>query len=180
MPSFQPLEKRDLTRLARLAREEREELFERHPEWAQRYRSALLFSILSGPAANHYVNGSSGFSDFEVVSFFTEPRGRSFPMLQRQSCRDYGPSRHGREAQAGAGFVGRQVWLFQRPLAPLPESHPLDQLQRYFQAGRSTTAVRLRVHSAIFIEPQPLLGLLGWPTLPVSPPRRGTRNSPRP
>lgn len=179
MPSYLPLDKRDLNRLARLAREEREELFERHPDWAQRYRSRLLFSILCGPCADHFVNGVSGFIDFEVVSFFAEQNGRAFPML-RKGCRDFGPSRLERETRAPETFQGRQVWLTQRPMTPREDTHPLDRLQHYIQSARTPTAQRLRRHSAVFIEPEPLVGLLAWPALAVSPRRSAARKARRP
>lgn len=169
MPSYQTIERRDLTRLARLARNERDELFERHADWAQRYRSALLFTILAGQAANHYGSGMSGFTAFDLITFYAERNGRAFPKVPT-ARRDFGPSRHGRESDTPETFLGRQVWLSHRPMAPSAGLHPLEQLQRYITAGRAPTAQRLRAGSAVFIEPLPLLGLMAWPALPVTPP----------
>lgn len=169
MPSYQSIERRDLKRLARLAREERDELFERHVQWGQRYRSALLFTILGGQAANHYASGMSGFTTFDVITFYAERDGRAFPKVPT-ALRDFGPSRHGRHTDAAITFIGRQVVLSHRPMTPSPGLHPLEQLQHYLHAGRAPTARRLRSGSVVFIEPLPLLGLMAWPALAVTPP----------
>lgn len=170
MPSFQPIDLRDLNRLARLTKAEREDLFERHPDWAQRYGNGQLFTILTGASATHFSNAMSGFTSFELCSFHAEADGRDFPPMGR-GCRDFGPSRHGREADAPETFQGRQVWLDQRPLAPVPELSALELLQQYIASGRTPTARRLRAGSAVFVEPEPMLGLLAWPALAINAPR---------
>ena len=49
--SFERITKSDLRRLAHIARHEREDLFERHPEWALLYRRRVICSALCRGAA---------------------------------------------------------------------------------------------------------------------------------
>ncbi len=163
-PSLHPITRRDLGRLARLARAEREEFFEGHPEWQERYGTAVLFTVLTGEAANHYGSGLSGFSDFRLCTFYSEYPGAPYPH-GRRSCLDFGPSRHGREMHAPETFTGRQVWIEGRSISSAGKPSLLDLLQIYLKSGATPTARRLRSATVVLVEPKNLLGIVAWPTL---------------
>ena len=167
-PSFAAITRRDLARLARLAQADRVEFFERHPEWEERYGSAVLVTVLTDEAANHYGSGLSGFSDFRLYTFYSEYPGAPYPP-GRRSCLDFGPSRHGRETQAPETFTGRQVWLEGRSISSDGKQSLLDLLQLYLKSGATPTARRLRNATVVFVEPKNLLGIVAWPTLVVAP-----------
>lgn len=164
MRSLAPIYRQDLTRLGRLIRASREELFQRHPEWGERYRTAVLFSVLAGKAANHYGSGISGFDEFHLYTFYAESQARTFPRMGRE-CLDFGKSVHGRGEGVPEAFLGRRLWLEHRHMPNENASSALERLQSYLQGGRTPTARLLRQDSVVMVEPQPLLGVLAWPTL---------------
>ncbi len=167
MRSLAPISTLDLNRLARLARAEREEIFERHPEWAERYRTGVLFTVLAGDAANHYGSGISGFSEFHLYTFYAEGQSQTFPRIAR-SCIDFGPSRHGRGENVPDAFTGRRVWLDHRRIAAEGAPTLLDLLQNHLRSNATYTARMLREGTVVFVEPKNLAGLLAWPTLVVA------------
>jgi len=173
MDSAQPyarITKVDLRRLARIAHDDREDLFERHPEWAILYRKRLLGVALCGGSALHYLNGITGVREFEVVSFYAEHPDAPFP-FQRVSHADFGPSRFGREPDAPETYQGMRVTLQGRSIAGGPGDDPLEAIQRYLKAGATPTSRELARKAVVMLEPDEALGLEAWPSL-VLPPRR--------
>lgn len=168
--SYARMTKVDLRRLARIAQEDRDDLFERHTEWAILYRKRLLGAALCGESALHYLNGITGLVEFDVVSFYAEHADAPFP-FQRVSRADFGPSRFGRGADAPETYGGLRVVLQGRSIEGGPGDDPLEAIQRYLTAGATPTARELASKAVVLLEPEELLGMEAWPSL-VLPPRR--------
>jgi hypothetical protein len=163
--SFERITKSDLRRLARIARQEREDLFERHPEWALLYRRRVMCSALCRGAALHFMNGTAGVGDFDVWTFYAEHPEAAYPH-HLVTHRDFGKSRFGRNADAPA-YEGRRVNLTGRSLPCEPGDNPIEVLQGYLRRGDTPSARELRLHAVVLIEPDEYLGYVAWPTLVV-------------
>lgn len=164
--SLETISRNDLRRLARIALEEREDFFARHPEWSILYRKRVLASALCGDAALHFLNGSSGFGEFQVWTFYAEQTEAAYPPHQ-VSHRDFGPSRFGRAPDQQA-YHGRRVELTGRSLHCRPDDSPVETLQLYLRRGETPSARDLRQKALVLIEPEHCLGYVVWPTLVVS------------
>lgn len=164
--AFAPITRADLRRLARIAREEREDLFARHPEWALLYRRRMLCSALCQDAALHFINGASGFQDFEVWTFYAEHPEASFPH-HLVTHRDLGKSKFGRDP-ASRAYEGRRIRLTGRSLPGEPVGDPIEVVQRYLRRGDTPSSRELRQKAVVLIEPEDFLGYVVWPNLVVS------------
>ncbi len=162
--SFEPITRADLKRVARIARAEREEFFERHPEWAILYRKRLLCVALCKDAAMHFVNGSTGVDVFDVWTFYAEHAEAAFPVRQLVKA-DLGKSKFGRDAANPGAYQGRRVELRARSLDCKPGDDPVEVLQRYLRSGETPSARELRDKSVVLIEPEQFLGYVVWPSL---------------
>ena len=100
----------DLKRLARLAQEERQDFFDRHPEWAILYGKRMLCAALGGDGALHYLNGITGVSEFQVWTFYAENSEAPFPPYH-SSHLDYGASKFGRDSALPESYEGLRVVL---------------------------------------------------------------------
>ncbi|HTS53954.1 MAG TPA: hypothetical protein VMH26_11825 [Burkholderiales bacterium] len=169
-PSFEPITRADLKRLARVAAEDREDFFSRHREFAILYRKRLLCTALGGDAALHHLNGVTGVRYFSVWSFYAAHPEAPFP-FQRSSSADFGASKFGRAADAPQGYQGRRVELHGRSIAAAPGSNPLEALQRYLKSGATRSARELAHKAVVLIGPEPVLGTQAWPTLALPPVR---------
>ena len=165
--SVEPVSRADLRRLARLALEERDDFFHRHPEWSALYRRRVIASALCGDAALHFVNGASGFTEFEVWTFYAEHPEAPFPH-HRVSHRDFGPSRFGC-APGQDAYLGRRVILTGRSIGCASGEDAVAAVQVHLQRGQTPSARSLRRKAVVMIEPKPCLALVVWPTLVVSP-----------
>ena len=154
----------DLRRLSRLVRGEREEFFQRHPEWALLYRRRVLCSALCGEAATHLINGITGFEEFLVLSFYAQQADAPFP-VHHESRLDFGKSRFGRHPSLPDTYRGRRVLLQGRAIEARPDEDPLGALQRYLSAAATPTARELATGSVVLLEPETLLGVQAWPAL---------------
>jgi hypothetical protein len=164
--SFERITKSDLKRLARIAREEREDFFQRHPEWALLYRKRILCSALCQGAALHFINGSTGVNDFDVWTFYVQHPEAAFPH-HLVTHRDFGHSRFGRDT-ASPAYEGRRVDLTGRSLACEPGADPVAVLQEYLRRGETPSSRDLRQKAVVLVEPDAYLGYVAWPTLVVS------------
>lgn len=108
--SFQHITRTDLKKLARIARTEREDFFERHPEWALLYRKRIVCVALCRDSALHYLNGSTGVNDFDVWTFYAGHSEAPFP-FQHAGRWDYGKSKFGRDPVYQEAYQGRRVEL---------------------------------------------------------------------
>jgi len=163
--SLERIRKSDLRRLARIARQEREDLFERHPEWALLYRKRVICSALCQGAALHFINGTSGVSDFDVWTFYAEHPEAAFPH-HLVTHRDFGKSRFGRDPHASA-YEGRRVDLTGRSLPCKADDSPIEALQAYLRRGETPSSRELRLKAVVLVEPDEYLGYVAWPTLVV-------------
>jgi hypothetical protein len=164
--AFKRITKSDLKRLARIAREERDDLFERHHEWALLYRKRVICSALCQGAALHFINGTTGVSDFDVWTFYAEHPEAPFPH-HLVTHRDFGKSGFGRDTDSPA-YVGRRVNLTGRSLPCEPGDDPVAVLQGYLHRGDTPSSRELRLKAVVLIEPDGYLGYVVWPTLVVT------------
>ena len=164
--AFQPIVRSDLKKLARVAREEREDLFQRHPEWALLYRKRWLCSALCREAALHFTNGTTGFEQFDIWSFYAEHPEAPYPH-HLASHRDFGRSKFGRDPATQA-YQGRRIALTGRSLACSPDDDPVEALQHYLRRGDTPSSRELRQKAVVVLEPEAYLGYVAWPTLVVT------------
>lgn len=165
--SFERITRTDLKKLARVARTEREDFFERHPEWAILYRKRILCTALCQDAALHFINGSTGVKDFDVWTFYAEHPEAPYP-FQHIGKSDFGKSRFGRDPVNPGAYHGRRVELRGRSLDCRPGDDMIEVVQQYLKSGETPSARELREKAVILIEPEPFLGYVVWPSLAVS------------
>ena len=162
--SFERITRSDLKRLARIASAEREDFFERHPEWAMLYRKRMVCAALCKDAALHFVNGSTGVDVFDVWTFYAEHPEAPFPFQQLAKA-DFGKSKFGRDAANPEAYQGRRVELRGRSLDCKPGDDPIEVLQRYLRSGETPSARELRDKAVVLIEPEQFPGYVVWPSL---------------
>lgn len=162
--SYSAIAVQDLRRLSRIVRGEREEFFQRHPEWAILYRRRVLCSALCGEAASHVLNGITGFEEFFALTFYAQQADAPFP-VQHESRLDFGKSKFGRPPSLPETYRGRRVVLQGRAIEARPDEDPLGALQRYLSAAATPTARELAAGSVVMLEPEPFLGVQAWPAL---------------
>jgi hypothetical protein len=162
--SFERITRSDLKRLARIAQAERDDFFERHPEWAMLYRKRMVCAALCKDAALHFVNGSTGVDVFDVWTFYAEHPEAPFPFQQLAKA-DFGKSKFGRDAANPEAYRGRRVELRGRSLDCKPGDDPIDVLQRYLRAGETPSPRELRDKAVVLIEPEQFAGYVVWPSL---------------
>ena len=169
--SYELITKADLRRLARIAQEQRDDFFTRHAEFAILYRKRVLCTALADDAALHFLNRTTGVSEFSVWSFYAEHPEAPFPFHVVDHV-DFGQSKFGRATDAPEGYVGRRVVLHGRSIDATPEQDPLEALQRYLRAAASPSSRDLAHKAVVVIGPERLLGTQAWPTLalPGKPP----------
>src|SRR4051812_34656574 len=155
--SLEPITKVDLRKIARIAQTEREDFFERHPEWSMLYRKRLLCVALCDDAALHFVNGSTGVDSFNVWSFYAEHPEAAFP-FQQMTKADLGKSKFGRDPTNPAAYQGRAIELRGRSLDCRPGDDPIEILQRYLRSGETPSARELREKAVVLVEPDRYLG----------------------
>jgi hypothetical protein len=165
--SFERITKADLKKLARLARAERDDFFGRHNEWAILYRKRIVCTALCRGAALHYLNGTTGVSDFSVWTFYAEHPEAPFP-FQHIARLDFGKSRFGQDPGSPEAYKGRRVELQGRSLDCKPGDDPIEVLQQYLRGGDTPSARELREKAVVLLEPEKYLGYVVWPSLAVS------------
>lgn len=165
--SFQRITRADLKKLARLARAERDDFFGRHNEWAILYRKRIVCTALCQGAALHYINGTSGVSEFNVWTFYAEHPEAPFPFQQIAKL-DFGKSRFGQDPVSPEAYQGRRVELQGRSLDCKPGDDPIEVLQQYLRGGDTPSARELRDQAVVLLEPERYLGYVVWPSLAVS------------
>jgi hypothetical protein len=114
----------------------------------------------------HFTNGTSGFREFDVWSFYAEHSEAPFPP-HLLSHRDFGKSKFGRALNAAA-YRGRRVSLTGRSLPCEPANDPIEALQHYLRRGDTPSSRDLRQKAVVLLEPEDYLGYIAWPTLVVT------------
>ena len=162
--SYAIITKADLKRLARIARAEREDFFMRHAEWRVLYGARALCTALTGEAALHFTNGTTGVREFDVFTFYAQNPDAAFPP-HRAGREDFGKPKFGKLPGAPESFAGRPVNLTGRDLDASPADDPVEVLHGYLRRGATRSARELREKAVVIIDPERLLGYVAWPTL---------------
>jgi hypothetical protein len=158
----------DLRRLGEIAAEDREDFFQRYPNWGSLYSNRLFAVALCQAGAVHYLNGINGRSqeppgikDLDVWSFFRVHPERPFPSRRFKKV-DFGDPKFG-ISDDSPQFVGRRVDLLSRSMSGTDFSNPVEVLRKYLREGGTDTAKALAQKAVILIEPFHLLGTKVWP-----------------
>lgn len=161
---FESIGRRDLKRLATIVRRSREDLLRLQAAWGVLYGRRFLCSVLAGPAADHVLNGVSGFRVFDVWTFFAAHPDAPFP-AHRRFREDYGTSRFGRDPALPETFAGRAIDWCGRSIDAAAGEDPLAALGRYLRARPTPTSRQLAAQTLLVIEPADRLGTQAWPAL---------------
>ena len=111
--SLAPITPDDLTRLARIAQQDREDFFERKPTYRVLADRLITVALCQG-AALHFLDGWIGIKDFDVWSFYAEHPEVMYPP-RRRVARDFGDAKFGQSPDQ-PGFVGRRSTYSGAPL----------------------------------------------------------------
>lgn len=159
--SYEPIDRDDLTRLARIARSDRDDFFARKPRYSALAGRVICVALCQG-AALHLIDGENGIKDFDVWTFFAaHPENPPFPW-RRRKARDFGDPKFGRSPDR-PGFVGRHVDLLGRSLQTGGEADPAAVLRSYLSEGATDTARSLSKKAVVLLEPTDQLGAVVWP-----------------
>jgi hypothetical protein len=110
----------------------------------------------------HYLDGKNGVKDFDVWTFYAEHLEAPIP-ARRIVYRDFGESKFGAMPNDIKPFVGRRVDLIGRSLQVESGSDPVQVIQDYLRQGKTASARELAKKAVVFLEPEELLGKVGWP-----------------
>jgi hypothetical protein len=158
--SYEPISDADLARLAELAAADLSELFGRSA-YARPYRNRLSLLCLCQGAAQHFVHGDRGIHDFDVWAFYRAIPNHPFPH-RRRGRRDFGPSRFGRNPDAGGQYTGRRVDVIGRSIDQQPRETPIQAVQRYLRNGHTESARLLAERPVIVLWPECKRGQVIW------------------
>lgn len=154
--SFEPIDRDDLARLARIARMDREDFFARKPRYSALAGGVICVALCQG-AALHLIDGENGVKDFDVWTFLAaHPENPPFPW-RRRKARDFGDPKFGLSLDR-PDFVGRHVDLLGRSLRPGDETTPDAILSWYLSEGATKSARALSKKAVVLLEPAHRLG----------------------
>jgi hypothetical protein len=169
--AYEPLDESDLERLGRTADAEIDAFFVRNPHLIG-WRNRVRIVALAQGAADHYLRGSRGVWDLDVIVCFAEDP--TLPRLFRRMMVswDWGPSKLGRCPYDPPVYTGRAVdvafWVIpdrQDPVAALRE----------WLGARAAKHPNPRRKPDLAHEPvvliRPRLGFVAWDPPDVPPPR---------
>lgn len=156
--SYLSIERNDLQRLADIARRDREDFFQRCPQWAMYAERVVCLALCQG-AALHFINGVTGINDFDVYTFY-----RAYPAKQWYAPRiksyDFGDAKFGQSANRPL-FVGRRVDCLGRQITLLNGEDVMSALCQYLRGGRTNGARLLAGKGVVLLEPN--CGAIVWP-----------------
>ena len=157
--SYLSLEPEDLERLAQIAIRDREDFFERYPEWAEAYADRVLCVALCQGGAQHHIDGKTGINDFDIYTFYRKnPRKRWY--AKRLKAYDYGDGKFGQSLDQ-PDWVGRRVDCMARAIEADEGEDVIPALQRYLREGSSETARLLAQKAVVLLDPD--CGTVPWP-----------------
>ncbi len=157
--SFERISEDDLQRLGELARRDREDFFQRHPQYKLLADRVLAVALCQG-AALHFVDSKNGVKDFDVWTFYAEHPDVTYPP-RRYTFMDFGDAKFGTSPDRPE-FVGRRVDLLGRSLNVAPGTEPVEALRRFLGGRKSASATKLAEKAVVLIEPIHLLGTIVW------------------
>lgn len=159
--SYEPIDRGDLARLARIARSDREDFFVRKPRYSALAGRLICVAFCQG-AALHFVDGENGVKDFDVWTFYAaRPDQPAYPWRRRAS-RDFGDPKFGPSPDR-PGFVGCHVDLLGRSIEAADDATPDAALHDYLSGGATETAHALSKKAVVLLEPTDRLGDVVWP-----------------
>jgi hypothetical protein len=158
--SFARITPNDLARLAQIAHDDLSGLCQRK-KYSCRYADRLRLICLCQGAARHYVHHDRGVWDFDLLGFFEEAQGHPFP-CRRRGEHDFGPSKFGRDPDAGDAFEGRKVDVIGRSIRMPKSEKPIEAVQRYLREGRTKSASLWAKRPVIVVWPVKKLGRIIW------------------
>jgi hypothetical protein len=160
--SFARITTNDLARLAQIALDDFADLCRRQ-KYASRYADRLRLICLCQGATRHYVHHVRGVWDFDLWGFFEEVRGHPFP-YRRRGEHDSGPSKFGRDPEAGDAFTGRKVDVIGRSIRMSSSETPIEAVQCYLREARAESAARLAERPVVVVWPSKYCGRVIWDT----------------
>ena len=158
--SYELITHSDLIRLGEISRADREDFFERKPEYKVLQDRIIAVALCQG-AALHYVDEKNGVKDFDVWTFYAQDGGNAFPQ-RRLVVRDFDDPKFG-QSPDHLDFVGRKVDLLGRALRVEYPCNPIEVLRAYLIKKRTASATELAKKAIILIEPSKYLGYVVWP-----------------
>jgi hypothetical protein len=158
--SYKRITRSDLARLAQIALDDFEELCRRQ-KYSRRYADRLRLICLCQGAARHYGYRDRGVWDFDLWGFFEEVRGHPFP-YRRRGERDFGPSKFGRDPDAGDAFKGRKVDVIGRSIRMAKNQTSIEAVQHYLGEARTKSASLLAERPVVVVWPRKNCGRVIW------------------
>lgn len=158
---YLPITKDELTRLAIISEQDREDFFTRISRWERLYRNRILCVTLCQGAALHYLDGKNGIKDWDVWTFYREHPEAPFP-YRRIGHAAFGDPRFGRSL-GRSQYLGRCVDLIGRSIYANKDEDPVTAVRRYLKEGRTKSARLLAEKAVILIDPAPRRGEIIWP-----------------
>jgi hypothetical protein len=149
--SYQRIEPEDLERLADIAIRDREDFFQRHTDWAEAYADRVLAVALCQGAAQHYVDGTTGINDFDLLTFY-QRNPRKHWYAKRLKYYDYGDPKFGQSVDR-PDYAGRRVDCMARAIEAGEGEDVIAAVQRYLQEGKSKTARPLAQKAVVLLYP---------------------------
>ena len=159
--AYERITREDLTYLAEIARQDREDLFARKPKYSALEERLICVALCQG-AALHLIDGENGVKDLDVWTFYAaRPEHPPFPW-RRRAARVFGDPGFGR-APDSPSFLGRRVDLLARSIEVGSRTDPAEILRGYLSGGRTASARALATKAVVLLEPSDLLGTVIWP-----------------
>jgi hypothetical protein len=158
--SFARITRTDLARLAQIAHDDLVDLCRRQ-KYSRRYADRLRLICLCQGAARHYVRQDGGVWDLDLWGFFEEASGHPFPH-RRRGEHDFGPSKFGRDPDAGDAFKGRKVDVIGRSIRMPKNKTPIEAVRDYLGEARTKSASLLAERPVIVVWPVKKLGRIIW------------------
>ena len=159
--SFEVITIEDLHHLAEIARQDRDDFFDKYPEWRRLYADRFLCSALCQGAALHYFNGSVGIKDFDVYNFFRNNIEKRW-YAKRLKNYDFGSPKFGQSIDR-PNYSGRRVDVLGRGISCEADDDPIESLHQYLLDGKTETARLLAAKAVVMLEPINLIGKVIWP-----------------
>lgn len=170
--SYEPVDDADLSRLGRLGDAECDDFFGRNRHLAT-WRPQLRFAALGQGGAEHYLRGTRGIWDLDLLLFFAQHPDVPSKHYLRRSVRswDWGPSKFGRCPYDPPAYEGRAVDVALWVIPDAPD--PLDGLVAWLTRRHGhNTGPDVAHEPVVLVSPE--LGRVVWNPPNVPPPLHKT------
>jgi hypothetical protein len=156
--SFKKITLRDLKSLAEIALKDRVDFFQRYPKY-KAYANRVICTALCQGAAKHYIDGSTGISDFDVYTFYRKHPSVTW-YAKRKKSYDFGNPKFG-PSVGHYDFVGRRVDCFGRAIEIPKKGDVITALRKYLRLGATKTSSLLAQKALVLLNPK--CGKIVWP-----------------